>query len=117
MMLTWFGFKRPYKIYSAMLNQSGTEDPVATIYENSLGGVPVWTRSGAGSFLCTLAGAFAGNVISTVSQDFWATGNFGNGFREVITKGNDNSLTLKQINNTLTPTDSFRMYVEVKVYL
>ena len=105
------------KKYVAKLDQSGTADPEVTVFENSLGGVPVWTRSSAGSCLCTLAGAFLNNkVISTVSQDLWATGNVANGFREALTRGNDNSLTLKQYSNTLVATDGFVMYVEITVY-
>lgn len=104
------------KKYVAKVTQSSTNDPVATIFENSLGGVPVWTRSGAGSFNCTLAGAFAGSVVAFVSQDFWATGNFGNGYREVISRSNSDSLILKQISNVLAGADGFTMYVEVTVY-
>jgi len=46
------------KRYKALLNQSGIDDPVATILENTLGGVPVWTRAGDGVYDCILAGAF-----------------------------------------------------------
>jgi hypothetical protein len=47
-----------YAIYRAILNQSGEVAPVAAVLENNLGGVVVWTRDGAGSYLGTLAGAF-----------------------------------------------------------
>lgn len=50
------------KVYRALLSQSGTDAPVATVLENSLGGVPVWTRANPGEYLLTLASAFLGTA-------------------------------------------------------
>lgn len=49
---------RTYKVYTALLTQSGTSAPTATVLENTLGGVPVWTRSVEGVYRCRLIGAF-----------------------------------------------------------
>lgn len=49
------------KVYRALLTQSGTSAPVATVLENSLGGTIVWTRNDAGDYFGTLAGAFTNN--------------------------------------------------------
>ncbi len=46
------------KVYKAILNQTGTNAPVATVLVNTLGGTVVWTRSGVGTYLATLAAAF-----------------------------------------------------------
>lgn len=43
------------KHYKAILNQTGTNAPVVTILENSLGPV-VWTRGAPGLYVGTLAG-------------------------------------------------------------
>jgi hypothetical protein len=51
----------PYKVYTALLNQSGTDAPVATILQNTLDGTPVWTRISAGIYHCTLTDAFPKN--------------------------------------------------------
>ena len=51
----------PYKVYTALLTQTGTNDPVATVLDNTLGGTVVWSRLGIGSFRATLAGAFTLN--------------------------------------------------------
>lgn len=51
-------FDRPYKVYTALLTQSGTSAPVATVLENTLGGTVVWTRSDVGTYAGTLSGAF-----------------------------------------------------------
>ncbi len=47
-----------YLEYVALLSQSGTDAPVASVVENTLGGTVVWTRDGPGSYLGTLSGAF-----------------------------------------------------------
>jgi len=58
---------RPYQSYVALLTQSGTSDPVATILENTLGGVPVWTRSTTGTYAIQLTGAFpVGKTVCTL---------------------------------------------------
>lgn len=46
-----------YKIYEATLNQTGTDAPVATIHNNTIGTI-VWTRTGTGTYIGTLTGAF-----------------------------------------------------------
>jgi len=46
------------KVYRALLTQTGTNAPVATVLENTLGGVPVWSYTNVGSYRLTLAGAF-----------------------------------------------------------
>ena len=49
---------RPYKVYTALISQSGTNAPVATVLENTLGGTVVWTRIGTGQYEATLSSAF-----------------------------------------------------------
>ena len=46
----------PYKVYTALLNQTGTDAPVATVLENTLGGTPTWSREGVGQYKITLTG-------------------------------------------------------------
>jgi len=51
------------KAYRALLTQTGTDAPVATVLENTLGGTPVWERSTFGTYTLTLTGAFVGQVV------------------------------------------------------
>lgn len=51
----------PYLKYVALLTQSGTSAPTATVLENTLGGTVVWTRNDVGDYTGTLAGAFTAN--------------------------------------------------------
>ena len=46
------------KVYRALLTQSGTNAPVATVLENTLGGEAVWTRAGENDYRGNLSGAF-----------------------------------------------------------
>lgn len=58
-----------YSVYTALLNQSGTDAPVATVLENTLGGTVVWTRSATGNYRATLSGAFpAAKTFVSVTQ-------------------------------------------------
>ena len=50
-----------YLVYTALLSQSGTDAPVATVLENTLGGTVVWGYASAGNYTATLANAFTAN--------------------------------------------------------
>lgn len=52
------GDSRPYKVYTALVSQSETNDPIATVLENTLGGTVVWTRQDIGYYRANLTGAF-----------------------------------------------------------
>lgn len=58
----------PYKVYSALVNQEGTNPPVSTILQNTLGGVPVWSRFGTGFYFLTLADAFTVGKTACLAQ-------------------------------------------------
>lgn len=48
----------PYNTWRGLLNQSGTNAPVATVLQNELGGNIVWSYSSTGTYIGTLSGAF-----------------------------------------------------------
>lgn len=55
------------KKYVALLTQSGTSAPVATVLENTLSGTPVWSRGSTGQYVLTLASEFpAGKVLASI---------------------------------------------------
>lgn len=41
----------PYKVYTALLTQTGINPPVATVLENTLGVVPTYTYDNTGTFV------------------------------------------------------------------
>lgn len=55
------------KTYTALLTQSATDAPTATVLENTLGDI-VWTRDGVGTYLGTLASAFTADKTTIVVQ-------------------------------------------------
>jgi hypothetical protein len=48
------------KVYTALLTQTGTNAPVATVLENTIGNI-VWSYDSAGTYFGTLSGAFTAN--------------------------------------------------------
>lgn len=59
------------KFYKAILTQTGTNVPVATVLENSLGDDIVWTRNSTGDYTGTLLGAFTvGKTVFNGVTDF-----------------------------------------------
>jgi hypothetical protein len=55
--LNRFGSTQPYKKYVAIMNQTSTNAPTATVLENTIGDI-VWSYSAVGEYYATLAGAF-----------------------------------------------------------
>lgn len=46
------------KVYKALITQSGTDAPVATVLVNTLSGTPVWSYSSTGRYVLTLTAEF-----------------------------------------------------------
>ena len=60
-----------YKKYVALLNQTGTAAPTATILDNTLSETITWSRSATGEYEGTLTGEFTDNktfVLITITQ-------------------------------------------------
>lgn len=57
---------RPYKVYTALLSQTGTNAPIATVLENTLGGNIVWTRIDEGIYIGTLSNSFIENKTGVI---------------------------------------------------
>jgi hypothetical protein len=51
---------RPYNSYTALLTQTGTSAPVATVLENTIGTITI-TRNGTGEYTITSSGLFTLN--------------------------------------------------------
>ena len=52
---------RPYKVYVALLTQTGTDAPVATVLENTLGGTITFGYDYVGTYSINSAGLFTSN--------------------------------------------------------
>ena len=105
---------RPYKSYVALLSQTGTSAPVATVLENSLGGTVVWTRNSIGNYSATLTGVF------TVNKS-WGTITMSTnivGYSGAITNTNANTMNLVTMDgtNTLADFSATSASIEFRVY-
>ena len=99
----------PYKVYSALITQTGTNDPTVIILENTLGETIVWTRQFAGSYLGTSTGTFTANKTSVSLTS-----------RGVIFKDCYNNIIEigTYISSTVTGADGLlnRELIEIRVY-
>ncbi len=57
-----------YKVYSAVISQTDTNAPVATVLENTLGNI-IFSYEGVGSYKGTLTGAFTTNKTLFLSSN------------------------------------------------
>lgn len=102
-----------YLVYTALLSQSGTDDPVATVLQNTLSDAVVWTRPGAGDLLGTLAGAFpSGRTVVFVSLD----GGVSNGYFALGQRDSDNTVKITVYDAGFSGADDNVVTVEVRVY-
>lgn len=104
----------PYKIYRALLTQTGGQAPVATVLENTLGTI-VWSYVAPGLYLGTLNGAFPINKYFA----FLAAGGFdtapnngGSGNPYYYSRLDDNSVTV----NSVTDDKLTNSPIEIIVY-
>ena len=109
---------KPYLVYTALLTQTGTNDPVATVLENTLGGTVVWSRLGTGSFRATLAGAFTLNKTIFYS-DSRSGYTFWNGIIQAskdFTTDTIEFYTLDSVTGFNTDERLRNSYIEIRVY-
>lgn len=112
---------RGYKAYSALLTQSDTLAPVATVLENTLGGTVVWSYASEGHYIATLAGAFTANKTAVILGEGGGAGSFG--FVDYNTEDSDSDNVLIEtsfVNDAVLGnyTNSFLLqnFIEIRVY-
>lgn len=106
------GVERPYKVYTALLTQSGTDAPVATVLENTLGDI-VWNYENVGQYRATLSDAFTLNktyfsITGDSAGDGWVL------FTD--TSNLPNYFDLVQYNSSGSTVDNMKCQIEVRVY-
>ncbi len=104
-----------YLVYTALLSQTGTSAPVATVLENTLGGTVVWTRDDAGEYTATLSGAFTVNKtwLATPGFDWSSTLKYANIGR---TDANSLKLFTTTEDGTTTADEWTALPIEIRVY-
>lgn len=102
-----------YKVYTALLTQSGTASPVANILENTLGEDPIWTRDSVGNF-------YADSIsnLFTTSKTFTIVTNRELTTLQFISVQSETQIYLEQIDRvTGTYSDNMsEIPIEIRVY-
>lgn len=98
---------RPYKVYTALLTQTGTSAPVATVLENTLGGTVTWSRTVPGGYFATLSNAFTTDKTTVLITNGSTNGNYIHGAAVSTTNV-----------NIIAPNDGQidRATIEIRVY-
>ena len=108
-----------YKVYTALLTQSGTDDPIAIVLENTIGDI-VWSRTAAGTYAAELEGAFILDKTFSSATFNWedsAEGSKSIGIARVsddrvVLRTSDGALGGTGIDNLMTDITS----IEIKIY-
>lgn len=103
---------RPYKVYTGLISQTGTNDPTVVIMENTIGNI-VWQRIAAGQYTATLTNAF------TVDKTYLVAGPFQYLYNTSCTflRNNDSTLGLSnQTNNIIGDGILDNTPIEIRVY-
>ena len=102
---------RPYKVYTALITQTGTSAPVATVLENTLGGSIVWTRVNPGIYSGTLTGAF------TTDKTILLNNNpVGGVFTNIFSSVNTITIQTRNYSNAQTDDGLSNTSIEIRVY-
>lgn len=101
-----------YKVYTAIINQSGTSAPTSTVLHNTLSGNVVFSRNTDGQYLGTLSGAF------TSGKTFFYAYNYVSGTYTELYYNDVNSFTLNSKDGTFTFDDDLLqdLQIEIRVY-
>lgn len=106
---------QPYKIYTALIDQSSTSNPTTTILGNNTIGAIVWTRSTNGFYFGTLTGAFpAGKTYLSItpSSPTASYSIFRNTSDQIVIRTQDNST----VPFTDADTKLFSNSIKIEVY-
>ncbi len=99
------------KKYIGLLSQAGTAAPTAEVHLNSIGSI-VWTRTGAGVYLGTLAAAFLVNNTHLLCSRSGA-------FKDISferVSANVVQFTVKDDAGVAADLDGVGVYLEIKTY-
>ena len=106
------------RVYKAIIEQASTDAPTATVLQNTLDSEDpvVWTRTSAGIYVATLAGAFP---VGQVLIHFTGEGGGGSSVNYYITHTSANAITLTVTDVDDAVTDLLSTngsYITIEVY-
>jgi len=88
------------KVYKALLTQTGTSAPVATVLVNTLSGTPVWSYNSVGQYILTLTGEFiATKTLVFIGGGDTASGDFFEWAIDTTTKPNSLTFVFRDVSS------------------
>lgn len=93
---------RPYKVYTALLTQTGTSAPVAIVQENTLGLTVTYTYNSVGNYTATAAAAF---TLNKTYPDIRLGSSTIVGNQVRASRLNTNEITIETFNSSNSATD------------
>ena len=110
--------KPAYKIYRALLTQSGTNAPVATVLENTLGGEVACSYNFTGEYFLTLSGAFPANKLFIPYKSHYITQSGDDGNFIYKNRVSDDVISLSTYVSDSPSNDVLSSYpIEIIVYI
>jgi len=108
---------KPYKVYTALISQTGTSAPTVIVLENTLGGTPVWSRIGPGVYSGLLSGFFTANKTTVIFTKQYTVPTGGTDIFTAAGCGSINSIDLSTANTAgLVDGVLSKATIEVRVY-
>lgn len=108
---------KPYKVYTALISQTGTSAPTVIVLENTLGGTPVWSRIGTGVYSGLLSGFFTANKTTVIFTKQYTVPIGGTDIFTAAGCGSINSIDLSTANTAgLVDGVLSKATIEVRVY-
>lgn len=111
--------KRPYKLYSCVVNQAGVNAPTVTILENNLG-VITWSRFAAGRYFGVISGGntfVTGKTLCLPDKRIININGGGQAISAYIDRFSDTQVTLyTTLANAQADDLIVNLFVELRVY-
>ena len=111
------GGELPYKVYTALLTQSGTNAPVATVLQNTLGSTPTYSYGAVGRYYINCTDCFIENKtwITPQTANNVESAGFNNGVH--LTRTNNNTIQLLVFDDGEQIDDGLINHsIEIRVY-
>lgn len=112
------GYSLPYKVYTALLTQTGVNAPIASVLQNTLGNI-IWSYYSVGQYRATLTGELTLNKrVILVSPTNEADGTTAGYVTFSDEDQSDDSFILKCISISGTPINEIAVPrgIEIRVY-
>lgn len=104
----------PYKVYTALISQTGTDNPTVVVLHNTIGNI-VWSRNSAGNYQGYLAGEFLTNKTFLITSGDFSI-NPTNQARQFFSNSVNAVIITTQINGFIADNLLENTPIEIRVY-